>query len=70
MELARSDTDLSGVDDSALYGCGLDDYPVTTVTLEAMARHIRWQTFTFSGDIDSEALATTAAIARRKLRLA
>lgn len=59
--------DLTNVDNSNLYGCGLPHfrYPVYT-TLEAVAALIRWQAMRFDGQWDAEALDEVAQIGRKK----
>lgn len=59
--------DLSNVDDSMLYGCGLPHYrfPVY-VTKEAVAKLIRWQALQFNGEWNAEALDEVAQIGRTK----
>ena len=69
-ELARTQADLSGFDDTPLYGCGLADFKHVTVTLESAARFIRWQIVQFNGGVDADELASLAIIFRRKVTLA
>lgn len=68
--LAKSSDDLSHVDDSTLWGCGLPGFVPVTVTLEQVAKFIKWQSFTFAGGIDAKALDECATIARHKFLLA
>ena len=56
LTIAKSQVDLSNVDDSILDGCGLPDFKPVTVTLEACAKCIRWNAVCLNGQIDSEAL--------------
>ena len=44
--------DLSGVDDSALYGFGLPDFVPVHVSIKAVAKCLRWQCCTFAGGWD------------------
>jgi hypothetical protein len=53
------ETDLSTDDMSGLDGCGLPGFAPATVTLAAVARHIRWQCCYLFGGIDQDALAET-----------
>lgn len=41
--LAISDQDLSGFDDSPMFGCGLPGFDPVQVPIEAVARFLRWQ---------------------------
>ena len=72
LAVALSDADLSQVDDSRLYGCGLSDFvaPAYT-TLDAVAKLIRYQCCgIFSGKlVDSVELDNLAHIARRKFQI-
>jgi hypothetical protein len=65
--------DLAHVDDSALFGCGLPGFKPVFVTLEQVAKFVRWQcTFVNSGGsaaFDAEELANCADIAREKFTL-
>lgn len=56
LTIAKSQVDLSNVDDSILDGCGLPDFKPVTVTLEACAKCVRWHAVCLNGQIDSEAL--------------
>lgn len=64
-KIAKSDKDLSKVDDSTLWGCGLPGFKPVHVTLDQVARFIRWQSFTFAGTVDAKELDECAHIARR-----
>jgi hypothetical protein len=69
VKIAQSDRDLSNVDDSILYGCGLPDYKPVYVTIEMVAKLIQWQCcgiFCCHTIVDSEELNNLAYIARRK----
>ena len=59
------DRDLSNVDDSTLYGYGLDDFKPVHTTLEAVAKTIRWQALQFNGEWNAEALNEVAELGRR-----
>jgi len=59
------DRDLSNVDDSTLYGYGLDDFKPVHTTLEAVAKIIRWQALQFNGEWNAEALNEVAELGRR-----
>lgn len=63
--------DFSTVDDSPLYGCGLPDFKPVFVTVEQVAKFVRWQCAYIYGasGFDSEALAECADIARTKFTL-
>ena len=58
--------DLSNVDDSILFGCGLAVFEPVYTTLEAVAKLIRWQAMQFNGEWDAEALNEVATIGRKK----
>ena len=65
-KIAKSEKDLSNVDDSTLWGCGLPEFKPVAVTLDQVAKFIRWQCFTFAGTIDAKELDDCHEIARRK----
>lgn len=67
LAIARSDRDLSTVDDSILYGCGLSDFQPVTVTIEPVAKMLRWQCLQFNGEIDQNELNNMKSIFRRKV---
>jgi hypothetical protein len=67
--IADSKVDLSNVDDTVLDGCGLPDFQPVAVTLEAVAKHLRWQARYLNGQWDSEALDECHAILRRKAQI-
>ena len=61
---------LEHVDDSALFGCGLSGFKPIFVTLEQVAKFIRWQcSFVNAKGFDAEELANCADIAREKFTL-
>jgi hypothetical protein len=64
--LARSQADLSQVDDTALDGCALPHFKPATVTLEAAAKFIRWQCLCLNGQMDGEALNEIREISRKR----
>lgn len=64
--IARSNNDLSNVDDTILYGCALPDFKPVTVVLEACAKFIRWHCVMLNGQIDAEALNEMRLISRKK----
>jgi len=68
--IAQSETDLTTVDDTILYGCGLPDFKAVTVTLEAAAKFIRWHCMMLNGSMDSEALNEMRNISRKKWMVA
>jgi hypothetical protein len=43
LAIAKSNTDLSQIDDSPLFGYGLSDFQPVVVSLEQVAKTIRWQ---------------------------
>lgn len=57
--------DLSQVDDSAIFGCGLPGFKPVFVTVKQVAKFIRWQSLCLNGNFDSEAIAECAQIARK-----
>lgn len=60
---------LVDVDYSALYGCGLPSFKPIFVTLEQVAKFIRYQCTYLGGGHDAEELANCADIAREKFTL-
>lgn len=62
--------DLSNVDDAPLFGCGLSDFKPIFVTLEQVAKFIRWQcSYVNAVGHDADGLAECAGIAREKFTL-
>jgi hypothetical protein len=57
--------DLSNVDDSILFGCGLPRFKPVHTTLEAVAKMIRWQAMQFNGQWNAEALNEVAEVGRK-----
>jgi len=73
VKIATSAKNLSHIDDSILYGCGLSEfnYPVY-VTLETVAKIVRWQCcsiFSNSTIADSHELDNMAHIAKKKFQI-
>lgn len=69
VKIAQSHRDLSDVDDSTLYGCGLSDFQPVHVTIEMVAKLVRWQCcgiFNNNVIVDAQELDNCAHIARRK----
>ena len=66
VRIAKSDVDLSHADIDIMYGCGLPDFDPVCVTLEQVARHIRWQAQCMDGTWNSEELSEVQRIGRRK----
>ena len=64
--IAVSKTDLSGVNDEPLYGCGLAEFEPVTTTVEAVAKLLRWQIVCLNGSIDTVELNNMSRIARRE----
>jgi|GEM_PF-1622239 len=65
--IACSDQDLSDHDIDLLNGFGLPDFKPVCVTIEAVARTIRWQCFCLDGSIDQEALNECQTHFRRRV---
>lgn len=61
--------DLENVDDSPLFGCGLPGFAPIFVTLEQVAKFIRYQCNLLNGGRDMEELENCAHIAREKFTL-
>jgi len=59
-------TDLSNKDDSIIFGCGLPNFVPVHVTIEQVAKFIRWQALQFNGEFDAHALNECAEIAKKK----
>jgi hypothetical protein len=63
----NKDIDLSHIDDSILYGCGLNDFVPVHTTLETVAKLLRWQcNYMFGDGYDAQELDNMAHIARKK----
>lgn len=72
VSLARDySRDLSSVDDSAVFGCGLPNFKPVFVTVDQVAKFVRWQCgYIYGGSgFDPVALAECADIARSKFTL-
>ena len=71
VSLARDfSRDLSAVDDSPLFGCGLPGFKPVFVTTEQVAKFVRWQCAYINGNgFDGKALAECADIARARFTL-
>ena len=68
--LAKSEADFSAIDDSAMYGCALSEFAFPVfVTIEQVAKFIRYQALQLDGKFDAEELASLAGIFRRKFML-
>lgn len=65
-DIAKSNQDLTQIDDSIVFGCGLSDFKPVYITLEIVAKFIRWQAQFLNGGWDANALNECATIARRK----
>lgn len=64
--LADSDVDLTGVDDSHLFGYGLRDFKPVFTTIEAVAKIIRWQAHYLNGKWDQNELNEIARLGRKR----
>jgi len=63
----NKDVDLSSIDDSVLFGCGLNDFQPVYTTLETVAKLLRWQCCYMFGDgFDAQELDNMAHIAKKK----
>jgi len=69
LEIARSDTDLSGVDTSIFDGCALPGFTPITVTLDALAAFVRYHVICLNGSIDAHELDNIASYGRRVFRV-
>ena len=65
-EIAKSDEDLSAIDDTPLYGCALRNFKPVHTTLRAVAKLIRWQALKLNGDWDMTEIDDLANIGRTK----
>jgi len=63
--IAKSTKSLTDVDDSNLYGFGLDDFKPVHTTIDAVAKTIRWQALQFDGNWNAELLDEVAKCGRR-----
>lgn len=52
-----------------MYGCGLEDFEPVEVTLEQVARHIRWQASYMDGTWDWNEIDNIKHIAKNKFLL-
>jgi hypothetical protein len=67
LEIAKSPISLENVDDSLLFGYGLRDFNPVHVTIEAVAKTIRWDCIMLNGEVDAEALDNLCKNLRRKI---
>lgn len=67
VKLAKNfDIDLSMHDDTVLFGCGLPGFTTVHVTVEQVAKFVRYQCACLNGSFDGEELNNCAEIARKK----
>jgi hypothetical protein len=64
-KLARSNANLTHVDQSHLEGFALPDFKPTFTTIEAVAALMRWQAYIWNGTWDSVALDEIRVYGRR-----
>lgn len=64
--LAKSKMEFDLVDDSSLHGCGLPGFKPVVVTLEMVAKLLRWQCLQLNGQWDSEALQDCREISKKR----
>lgn len=69
MVTAKSNRDLSHVDDSILHGCALPEFEPVVATIDQVARFVRWHALMLNGDWDSEQLTTLQTLFRRKVTM-
>lgn len=68
-KIAQSDVDLTGHDDSPLFGCGCPDFQGARVSLYQVARLLRWQCICLDGiSVDQNELANMRHILVRRGR--
>ena len=66
-----SSVDLSGVDDSILFGCGLPDFQPVAVSVKVVAKLLRYQCQCFDGSWDwREYNECTAPALKRNVEIA
>jgi hypothetical protein len=54
LEMAKSNTDFSGIDLKPFFGYALRDFKPLNCTIEAVASLMRYQCFQMNGEIDTE----------------
>jgi len=69
LEIARSDTVLSGVDVSMFDGCALPGFKPITVAIEALAAFVRWHVLYLDGSVDAMELDNIASYGRRTFQV-
>lgn len=57
--------DLLHIDNNTIHGYGLPGFRPVHVTLEMVAKEIRWHALRFDGQWDAEALQEVASLGRR-----
>jgi hypothetical protein len=67
LEIAKSPISLENVDDSKLMGYGLKEFEPSYVTLEAVAKTIRWDCIMLNGEVDAEALDNLCKCMKQKV---
>ena len=65
-EVANSEKELQQTDLLIFDGFGLPEFEKVNVTIEAVAKLIRWQCIRLDGSVDQEELNTIAEIGKRK----
>jgi len=66
LAIAKSNEDLSAVDDNVMIGYGLKDFKPIHLTLRQVAKVIRWDCIRFNGELDSEEFDDFCRIAKTK----
>jgi hypothetical protein len=64
--VAKSDVNLSEVDNTLLYGCGLPGFEPVYCTTRQVAKLLRWQAQNLNGSWDMGEVNNIAKIAQRK----
>ena len=66
VKLAKTNKDLTHVDNNHLYGCGLREFQPVYTSLEAVARLLQWQCQFLDGTWNEEECNEIGQIAKRK----
>lgn len=69
VKIARSNTDLSGVNVSLFDGCAIPGFTPITVTLDMLAAFLRYHIVCLDGSIDAQELDDIASYGRRVFKV-
>ena len=68
-QIANSNADLTNVDNDILIGYGLPNFQPVSVTLQQVAKEMRWHARQLNGEWDSEALNQVISLGRKRFNI-